>query len=82
MTVNCGLSEERSDMSKDKWQGFTAGFLLSMGVTMGRQDMLGLDKYVEYLKLTWVHMSPLWSVIPIAIGLALMVMSSENGPHS
>ena len=66
-------------MTKDKWTGFIAGCLLVMGVTMGRQDMLGLDKYIELMKLTWVHMSPLWSVFPIALSVTLMLMPYEKG---
>ena len=50
-----------------------------MGVTMARQDMLGLDKYIELMKLTWVHMSPWWSLIPVGTGLILMLMPDEKG---
>ena len=68
-------------MTKDKWTGFIAGYLLVTGFTMARQDMLGLDKYIELVEITWVHMSPLWSVFPIALSVTLMLMPYEKGPR-
>jgi len=81
LTANCGPSEKDQTMRKDKWTGFVAGGLLVTGVNMARQDLMGLDKYIELMKLTWVHMSPWWSLIPVALGVTLLLMPDEKGPR-
>lgn len=62
-------------MGKGAWKCFLAGWVASIGLNMFHQDMLGLDKYLEYLKITWHHISPFW-------GLAIFVVACIVFAHT
>lgn len=49
------------------WAGF-AGMMFANAVIMFRQDLMGLEKYIEYARLAWIDMHWGW-------GLGLIIFS-------
>ena len=68
-------------MFKRTFTFFMAGFLFYSGLFMFFQDLMGLEKYIEFSRRAWVHMSPVWGAL-LAIGAIVIYVSAYlNSKH-
>jgi len=45
-----------------RYRCFFCGYLFCCGLRMFQQDMIGLDKYLNFVTAGWVFISPWWGI--------------------
>lgn len=61
-----------------RYKSFIFGCLFYTGLRMFYQEMMGLEKYIVYVKSTWIEMSPLWGLATMVIAIIFFSIDGQN----
>ena len=61
-----------------KYKSFLFGYLFCIGSEMFNQDMMGLEKYINYISAGWVELSPVWGFLLMITAIVLVTTERSS----